>query len=237
MVKANTFSIAAHCTRTGQLGVAVSTAIPAVGMLCPYVASGVGAISSQSFINPYLGIWGLEYLAQGHGAAETLAYLKTLDPNIEMRQLLVVDARGGSAAFTGQACDSWNGQLVGPNYAIAGNMLVGAATLEAMQTAYLAQPDRDLADRLMLALQAGQQAGGDKRGKQSAALRVHHQEVYPLVSLSVDDHTDPVAELARVYQVFRETLLPVMNMLPTRANPGGAFDLEYARSKGLLQDS
>lgn len=237
MVKANTFSIAAHCARTGQLGVAVSTAIPAVGMLCPYVASGVGAISSQSFINPYLGIWGLEYLAQGHGAAETLAYLKTLDPNIEMRQLVIVDTQGGSAAFTGKACDSWNGQLVGPNYAIAGNMLVGAATLEAMQTAFLAQPELDLADRLMLALQAGQQAGGDKRGKQSAALRVHHREVYPLVSLAVDDHADPVAELARVYQVFRETLLPVMSMLPTRENPGGAFDLEYARSKGMLQDS
>lgn len=236
MLKLNTFSITARCERTNQFGVAVSTAVPGVGMLCPFVASGVGAVATQSFVNPYLGIWGLEYLAQGHSAAETVELLKQRDPGIPLRQFAVVDRHGGSAAFSGKGCDGWYGHRTGPNYAIAGNMLVGEATLEAMEASFSHTGDLPLVERLLEALKAGQNAGGDKRGKQSAAVKVYHLEDYPLVDLRVDEHIDPVPELLRVYGVARESLLPLIGYLPTRANPAGQFDMEDARRRGLLQD-
>ncbi|AZI44934.1 DUF1028 domain-containing protein (plasmid) [Deinococcus psychrotolerans] len=236
MVKLATFSITAHCPDTGHLGVAVSTAIPGVGMLCPFVRSGVGAVATQSFVNPYLGLWGLELLAQGKSAEETLAALKALDGGIELRQLGVVDRHGGSAAFSGSACDGWYGELTGPHYAIAGNMLVGAETLEAMQHSFLGSTGNPLVERLISALEAGQAAGGDKRGKVSAAVKVHAGEDYPWLDLRVDEHSAPVAELRRVYEVAKVSLVPLLDMMPTKAQPLGTFDMQAARASGLLQD-
>ncbi|WP_309571937.1 DUF1028 domain-containing protein [Deinococcus sp.] len=236
MLKLNTFSITARCNRTGQLGVAVSTAVPGVGMLCPFVQAGVGAVATQSFVNPYLGLWGLEYLASGASAAETLELLKTRDDGLALRQFAVVDRHGGSAAYSGEGCDGWYGHLTGPDYAVAGNMLVGAATLDAMTSSFAARPDDVLVERLLAALQAGQDAGGDKRGRQSAAVKVFSTEAYPLVDLRVDEHHDPVPELRRVYGVAREQLLPLIAMLPTLAHPAGLFDMEASRRSGLLQD-
>lgn len=237
MLKYNTFSITAGCQRTGELGIAVSTKVPAVGMLCPFVRSNVGAVATQSWVNPYLGIWGLEHLASGHTAAETLEYLKTKDAAIEGRQLGVVDAHGGSAAFTGSECDTWHGHLTGANYAIAGNMLVGAETLQAMRVDFEADDSLPLVERLLSALAAGQKAGGDKRGRQSAAVKVYSTEQYPALDLRVDEHPDPVAELRRVYQVARTDLVPLIQMLPTLNQPEGKFDRQRQRELGLLQDS
>lgn len=236
MLKYNTFSITARCQRTGELGVAVSTKVPAVGMLCPFVQSKVGAVATQSWVNPYLGIWGLEYLASGHTARETLEYLKSRDAGIEGRQLGIVDSAGGSAAFTGSECDTWNGDLTGPNYAIAGNMLVGSETLEAMRVDFEGDDSRPLAERLLAALAAGQAAGGDKRGRQSAAVKVYSTEAYPALDLRVDEHPDPVAELQRVYEVARTDLVPLIEMLPTLNRPEGNFDSDRQRELGLLQD-
>ena len=235
-MKLNTFSITARCARTGQLGIAVSTKVPAVGMLCPFVESGVGAVATQSFVNPYLGIWGLEYLRQGRSAEDTIRLLIERDPGASLRQLAVVDSRGGSAAFSGDQCDTWYGELTGPGYAIAGNMLVGEATIRAMEAQFLATAEQPLAERLLAALAAGQNAGGDKRGRQSAALKVHHTEAYPFLDLRVDEHPDPVAELSRIYEVAQESLIPLISMMPTRENPQGRFDMEESRRKGLLQD-
>lgn len=236
MLKYNTFSITARCHRTGELGVAVSTKVPAVGMLCPFVRSNVGAIASQSFVNPYLGIWGLEHLAQGHTAQETLTYLQGRDAGIEYRQLGVVDSHGGSATFTGAACDTWRGDLSGPNYAIAGNMLVGAQTLAAMEESFKSDDLPPLVERLLAALAAGQEAGGDKRGRQSAAVKVYSTEQYPALDLRVDEHPDPVAELQRVYDVARVSLVPLLEMLPTIDHPEGTFNFQRSRELGLLQD-
>lgn len=236
MLKLNTFSVTARCHRTGELGVAVSTKVPAVGMLCPFVRSNVGAIASQSFVNPYLGIWGLEHLSEGHTAAQTLAYLKGRDAGIEYRQLGIVDSHGGSAAFTGGDCDTWRGHLTGPNYAIAGNMLVGAQTLEAMKESLESTDSRPLVQRLLAALAAGQAAGGDKRGRQSAAVKVYSTEEYPALDLRVDEHPDPVAELQRVYEVARTSLVPLLGMLPTLEHPEGTFNFQRSRELGLLQD-
>lgn len=236
MIKLTTFSVTGRCARTGQLGVAVSTAVPAVGMLCPFVASGVGAVATQSFVNPYLGIWGLEYMARGDSADDALAYLRAQDPGIQYRQLGIVDARGRAGAFSGNRCDTWFGDRTGPNYAIAGNMLTGPETLEAMEASFKDAAELPLVERLLLSLQAGQDAGGDKRGRQSAAVKVHGEEIYPLIDLRVDEHPDPVPELRRVYEVAKESLIPLIQMMPTRDYPEGRFDMEESRRRGLLQD-
>jgi uncharacterized Ntn-hydrolase superfamily protein len=232
----NTFSITARCARTGQFGIAVSTKVPAVGMLCPFAEAGVGAVATQSFVNPYLGIWGLDLLRAGASAEETLAILLRRDPDPERRQVAVVDSQGTAAAFSGSACDTWYGHRVHDNVAIAGNMLTGGDTLAAMDSAFAASQALPLAERLLGALAAGQQAGGDKRGRQSAALLVVDREAYPALSLRVDDHPDPVTELRRVYEVSQRDLVPLLRMLPTREAPGGMFDLAEARRQGLLQD-
>ena len=236
MVKLNTFSITARCERTGQFGVAVSTKVPAVGMLCPFARSGVGAVATQSWVNPYLGLWGLDLLEEGKGAEEVKALLIERDPAPAQRQFTVVDRWGGAVAHTGEESDTWRGHITGENFAAAGNMLVGEETVAAMAESFRDTHERPLAERLLLALQAGQDAGGDKRGRQSAALKVVDKEDYPYLDLRVDEHADPVAELARVYEVAETDLLPLVSMMPTKENPAGSFDPEEARRAGLLKD-
>lgn len=176
MPELTTFSIVAHCPRTGRLGMTVSTAVPAVGALCPFAQAGVGVVSTQSWVNPYLAIEALERMAAGAGASEALDVALAGDEASHLRQIGVVDALGRSAAWTGEGCTPWAGHILGPGFAIQGNMLVGEATLTEMRDAFLASEDKDLDERLMRALEAGQAAGGDKRGKQSAALLIHDRE-------------------------------------------------------------
>ncbi len=237
MVKLNTFSITARCERTGQFGVAVSTAVPAVGMLCPFARAGVGAVATQSFVNPYLGIWGLDLLSEGKTAEEAVNALLERDPDPAKRQFAVVDGQGNAAAHTGEESDTWRGHLTGKNFAVAGNMLVGEETLQAMKESFQGSEEgTPLAERLLSALQVGQDAGGDKRGRQSAALLVVEKEDYPLLDLRVDDHADPVPELRRIYGVAQEDLLPLTSVMPTKENPAGSYDLKEMRAKGILQD-
>jgi len=222
-MKLSTFSIAARCRRTGELGVAVSTKVPAVGSLCPFVRSGIGAVATQAWVNPMLGPRVLDALATGLGADAALRETLDREPDREIRQLGVVDARGASAGFTGADTDPWKGDRHGPDYAVQGNMLVGEATIAAMERAFLDGADESLAERLMRALEAGQAAGGDKRGRQSAALLVHGEEEYPAVDLRADEHPDPVAELRRIFEIAKRELFPFVAALPTRKNPRGDF--------------
>lgn len=222
-LKLNTFSITARCHRTGELGIAIATKFISVGMLCSFVKNNVGAIASQAYINPYLGVWGLEYLAKGYSAQETLEFLMTKDEGIEFRQLGIVDNKGGSAAFTGSNSDTWHGHLTGPNYSLAGNRLVGVETLEAMRDSFESDDSLPLGKRLLLALSAGEAAGGDKSGHQSAALKVYGKPEFALLDLRVDEHDDPVAELRRLYGIAEETLIPLMDSLPTPDAEAGSF--------------
>lgn len=224
MLKFSTFSIAARCDRTGMLGVAVSTAVPAVGALCPHARAGLGAISTQSFNNPYFGIDGIRLLAEGLSSEEVISRLIAGDPDRELRQVIAVDAAGRPAAFTGKECVAWNGQITGPNYAVAGNMLTGPETIQAMASAFESNADKELPERLMRVLEAGQAAGGDKRGRQSASLLVVHREEYPYCDLRVDEHADPVAELRRILEVAKVQLFPFVSTMPTRDNPAGRRD-------------
>jgi uncharacterized Ntn-hydrolase superfamily protein len=226
MLEVNTFSISARCDRTGMLGVAVSTAVPGVGGICPFVEPAVGAISTQSWVNPYLGIDGLKLLREGRAAEQTLHVLMDQDPGRDVRQIGIVDAKGRSAAWSGNNCTSWFGHRTGPNYSVQGNMLVGEATVEAMAEAFVASAALSLPERLVIALEAGQRAGGDKRGRQSAALLVYKTESYPYLSLRVDEHPYPVAELRRVFEVARHQLLPFVDGMPSRKDPLGALPPE-----------
>jgi uncharacterized Ntn-hydrolase superfamily protein len=222
-MKLNTFSIAARCQRTGELGVAVSTKIPAVGSLCPFVRAGVGAVATQAWVNPMLGPRLLDALATGLAAEVALRKVLDAETDREIRQVGVVDSRGGSGGYTGTDTDPWKGDRTGPDYAVQGNMLVGEATIVAMAEAFEKSPEESLGERLMRALEAGQAAGGDKRGRQSAALLVHAGEDYPLIDLRADEHHDPVAELRRILEVAKRDLFPFVAALPTRKNPRGDF--------------
>jgi uncharacterized Ntn-hydrolase superfamily protein len=223
MLELNTFSISARCPRTGMLGVAVSTAVPGVGGICPFVKPDCGAISTQSWVNPYLGIDGLKLLEQGKSAQDTVDQLVHVDPGRDVRQFGVVDSKGNSAAWSGSQCTGWFGHLTGPDFSVQGNMLVGARTIEAMAESYIATQALTLPERLIAVLEAGQSAGGDKRGRQSAAMLVYKTEEYPYLSLRVDEHRFPIAELRRVFEIARHQLLPFVEGMPSRREPLGAL--------------
>jgi uncharacterized Ntn-hydrolase superfamily protein len=226
MFQLNTFSIAARCPRTGMMGVAVSTAVPAVGGICSYIKEGVGAIATQSWVNPYLGIDGLKLLEQGLSAEETLTKLLAEDPGRDDRQMGIVDAQGRVAAHTGASCVTYAGHILGDGFTVQGNMLVGAETINAMAAAAKASEASDLSERLMLVLEAGQAAGGDKRGKQSAALKVFNCEAYPWLDIRVDEHRNPVSELRRIFEIAKHQLLTFTKGMPTRANPMASLPSE-----------
>jgi uncharacterized Ntn-hydrolase superfamily protein len=221
MIQLATFSIAARCPRTGMLGVGVSTAVPAIGGLCPFVAPRTGAIATQSWVNPYLGIDGLTLLKSGMTAKAVLDKLIADDPGREVRQVGVVDAEGGVAAFTGKDCTAWCGHEVGDGFTVQGNMLVSGETVSAMAQVARGTAALSLPERLMRVLEAGQIAGGDKRGKQSAYIKVHDTEEYPYLAIGVDDHPSPVVELRRVYEVARAQCLPFVTGLSTRESSVG----------------
>ena len=217
----NTFSIVAHDPASGMFGVAASTKFPAVGVLVPHTRSGVGAIATQARVNPLLGCDGLDLLERGHDAEETLEILLGSDPEPEKRQVGIVDTRGHIAAHTGAMTDPWRGHLVAQNCAVMGNLLVGEEVLLEMAVAFESSAEEPLAERLVRALEAGQAAGGDKRGRQSAAVRVMEGQPYPYLDLRVDEHPDPVVELRRIYEVAKREMLPLIEALPSRRNPKG----------------
>lgn len=229
-----TFSIVARCSKEGSLGVAVATAIPGAGAICPFV-SRHGAISTQSFNNYYFGIDGLTHLGEGLSAGAVGENLLRGDPGRERRQVLIVDATGASWAFTGSQCVGEKGHLLGSDYVVAGNMLSGGEVLTAMVDSFEASTSSGaaLSDRLMQVLEAGQAEGGDKRGKQSAALKVlGPQSLVPLCDLRVDEHHDPVRELRRVFEVAKRDLLPFMASMPNRRRLEGSLTPELSERLG-----
>ena len=165
-----TFSIVAHCPSTGMLGVAVTTAVPAVGSMCPYVKSAVGAVSTQSWVNPYLAIDALRLMEKGMAGPQALDAVMAADAAKDVRQIGVVDAQGRSAAWTGEACTPWCGQIVEPHFAAQGNMLVRWCNHRSDGAGVSWQRIEGSRRAADAALEAGDAAGGDKRGRQSAAV-------------------------------------------------------------------
>jgi uncharacterized Ntn-hydrolase superfamily protein len=219
-----TWSIIARDETTGRFGIAVATKFFAVGSRVPYIASGFGAIATQALVNPYYGIDGLKLLREAKKPREIVETLIAADAGQGSRQLHIMDAAGRIASHTGKDCVDWCGHVEGNGFSIAGNMLAGPRVLDETAKAYTCANALPFAQRLIAALFAGEAAGGDKRGKQSAALLIHGTEEWSELDLRVDDHADPLTELARLEQVSRERWIYFRQVLPTRANPAGITD-------------
>lgn len=219
-----TWSIIARDPSTGQIGIAVATKFFAVGARVPHIVAGVGGIATQALVNPYYGIDGVKLLSQGREPDDILKTLIAGDDGRESRQLHIMDAKGNVAAHTGKECIDWCGHTRGDGFSIAGNMLAGAAVLDETAKAYVANAGLPFARRLISAMHAGEAAGGDKRGKQSAALLIHGEEEWSELNLRVDDHADPLRELARLEEVSRERWVHFRAFMPTRKNPAGITD-------------
>jgi len=218
-----TWSIVAR-DATGAFGVAVASRFFAVGALCPHARSGVGALSTQALINPMYARPALDLLSEGVPPAEVVRLVTAADDGRESRQLHAVDAAGRTAAHTGSGCIPWCGHIAGAGFSVAGNMLAGAQVVGETAAAYEARADLPFAERLLAALAAGEDAGGDKRGKQGAALLIYTTEEYPFLDLRVDDHAEPIAELNRLYETSLERFQPFLACVPSRAQPAGVTD-------------
>lgn len=218
-----TWSIVAR-DASGALGVAVASRFFAVGALCPHAASGVGALATQALVNPLYAPAALAAMARHVDPLQIVRSLVAADEGRDHRQLHVIDAQGRSAAHTGAACIEWCGHRAGRDFSVAGNMLAGPRVLEDTAAAYAAGAVLPFAERLLAALAAGEAAGGDKRGKQAAALLVCTTESYPALDLRVDDHAQPIVELRRLYAKSLERFQPFLACLPRRDNPAGITD-------------
>ena len=212
ILKPSTFSIVAFDFKNGDIGVAVQSKFPAVGAVVPWAKAKVGAIATQAWCNTAYGPTGLKMLEANLSAQETLRKLLADDTNPQVRQFAVVDAKGQVAAHTGTECFEWAGHITGKGYSCQGNILAGAKVVESMARAY-EETSGDLIDRLIQVLSAGQAAGGDRRGQQSAALLVVREKggyegfTDRYVDLRVDDHPTPIEELKRVLRVYDMTML------------------------------
>ncbi len=215
-----TFSIIARDLETGQIGIAVASKFFAVGAMVPYLR-GQSAIATQSYVNPMWGVEGIERLQNGEEGRKVIGDFKKRDTGASRRQVHMLDMRGRFVAFTGNKCLDWCGHRISPDASFAGNLLAGPGVLGAMEKIYLASHGLSFAERLLAAMIAGEEAGGDKRGRQSAALIIHSQQDYPWLSIRADDHEDPLGELGRLLNIAQETYLPVMGDLATSSNFSG----------------
>ena len=218
-----TWSILAR-DEDGAFGVAIASRFFAVGALCVHTRRAVGALSTQALMNPLYGPAGMAQISAGQSARQVVDALTSVDEGRDQRQLHLVPASGEPAAHTGSACVDWCGHLLFPDFSVAGNMLAGPQVIVATAQAFQHSQGRPLAERLLAAMAAGEAVGGDKRGKQAAALRIHGDEEYPQLDIRVDDHEEPIVELARLYQKSLERYQPFMACLPGRHNPTGLTD-------------
>jgi len=221
-----TWSIIARDDLTGQFGIAVATRFFAVGARVPHIAAGIGGIATQALVNPYYGIDGVKLLREGRSPRDIVETLIAADSGHESRQLHILDASGRVAAHTGRDCVDWCGHVEGNGFSIAGNMLAGPRVLDDTAQAYIGGEKLPFPQRLIAAMRSGEAAGGDKRGKQSAALLIHGDEDWSALDLRVDDHADPLAELERLERISRERWVHFRKYLPTRKNPAGITDRE-----------
>jgi len=208
----------------GRFGAAVASRFFAVGALCIHTRRGVGAVATQALLNPLYGPAALDRLARGEPAEQVVAALTAADAGAAQRQLHALGARGRAAAHTGEACIDWCGHHVFDDFSVAGNMLAGPQVLQATIDAFVANAALPLAERLIEAMSAGEAAGGDKRGKQSAALRIHGDEDRADLDIRVDDHAEPMAELRRLYTVSLQRYQPFVACLAGRHDPVGELD-------------
>ncbi len=221
-----TWSIVTHDPATGAFAVAVATKAFAVGASCPFVRAGVGAVSTQSFTNRYLAPAILDAMARGLPPDAAIESALAGDKGRGIRQVHAVDRHGRTAAWTGENCVTWCGSVAAPGVSVAGNMLAGEPTIAATLARFLATPGLPLPERLMAAMEAGESAGGDRRGRQSAAMKLVTTEDFADLDLRVDDHAQPLTELRRLLEIWRLERAPGLALAPRKADPSGFIDLD-----------
>jgi len=205
----------------------VASRFLAVGALCPRIEGGLGVACTQALVNPYLAPDALARLRAGEAPDAALAALVAADAGRATRQAHVMAADGRSARHTGDDCVGWCGHLEGPGVSVAGNMLAGPAVLEATRDAFLGSAGLPMVERLLRAMEAGEAAGGDRRGRQSAAIQITTGDAMPDLDLRTDDHPDPLAELRRLHRVWDGYTRHFRRFLPGRSAVGdhpGVFD-------------
>jgi uncharacterized Ntn-hydrolase superfamily protein len=227
-----TYSILARDPATGAIGIAVASRFFACGSLVPHIGRGV-AVATQAFINPMWGVEGVRRLQAGESADAVMADVTRRDAGQAQRQAHMMDAQGHSAVFTGADCIDWAGHIAAQGFSVAGNMLAGPAVIQKTAETWQARTDLPFADRLLAAMQAGEDAGGDKRGRQAAGLRIHMGQDYPWLDLRVDDHADPLSELRRLWAVAQERYIHVAEIMPTAEQFSGAPDRRDTDAKIL----
>jgi uncharacterized Ntn-hydrolase superfamily protein len=225
-----TYTLIARCPHTGAFGIGIATYSLAVGSKCPAIATSSGAITTQAFVNPTFKAFGLRLLGTGHPAQQVLETLKGADPDIEYRQIGVIDRWGSVACHTGTETRSWSGHCGGDGFAALGNVLKDRAVVDAMAQAFASGPTNDLAERIMLALEAGRSAGGQQGingplPERSTSLLMHDADEHPVLDLRVDSHPDAVSEMRRLLEEFRP-YIPFYRQRwrePSGAEPQDAF--------------
>ena len=228
-----TWSLVAFDSRTGAFGATVFTQAFACGGFMPWIRSGVGAVCSQSLTNPYLGPAVLDGLARGLSPRLAIDAAVAGDEGREVRQLHAVDRHGRFAAWTGKHCVDWAGSAGETGVSVAGNMLSNDKVAAATLAGFKADPSLPLPERLMAALEGGEAAGGDRRGRQSAAMVVTTTEDFPDLSLHVDDHQTPLPELRRLVDIWRRERAPYLGNSPSKANPAGVHDLDTVEARWI----
>jgi uncharacterized Ntn-hydrolase superfamily protein len=218
-----TWSILAHDPATGAFGAAVASRFFAVGALCIHAEGNVAALATQALVNPMYAVHAMPRLRAHEAPDAVLASLVTPDAGASQRQFHILDASGHIAQHTGENCVTWAGHASAPDVSVAGNMLAGPQVVQRTLEAYLAATG-PLAERLLAAMEAGEAAGGDKRGKQSAALKICTRDPYPDLDIRADDHPDPLAELRRLYRVSQERFAVFRRFLPGTDSPIGVLD-------------
>jgi len=218
-----TWSILARDPATGEIGAAVATRFFAVGALAIHVEGQVGALATQALINPMFAFSGLTRLRAAEAPEAIVGTLLAGDAGRDHRQIHILDAAGRIAVHTGPACIGWCGSAHAADVSIAGNMLAGPDVVARTLDAFMAARG-PMVERLLTALEAGEAAGGDKRGKQSAALKVCSRDPYPDLDIRTDDHPDPLAELRRLHRVAHERYVLFRRFLPGADSPCGVFD-------------
>ncbi len=220
-----TWSILARDSATGALGAAVASRFFAVGGLCIHVEGRVAALATQALVNPMYAVHAMPRLRLGEDPAALVSALTGPDPGRAQRQLHILDAQGRIGQHTGPDCVAWAGQVRGHDVSVAGNMLAGAAAVERTLDGFL-HATGTLAERLLTAMEAGEAAGGDKRGRQGAGLKVCLADPYPDLDIRADDHPDPLAELRRLHRVSLERYAVFRRHLAGTADPWGTLDRE-----------
>lgn len=218
-----TWSILVRDPATGALGAAVASRFFAVGGLCIHVEGGVAALATQALVNPMYAVHAMPRLRDGEGAQAVLRSLVEPDPLHAQRQFHILDARGEIAQHSGPDCITWAGHEAGQDISVAGNMLAGPQVVQATLEGYLAAKG-SMAERLLSAMEAGEAVGGDKRGKQSAGLKICIRDPYPDLDIRSDDHPDPLADLRRLHRISLERYAVFRRFLAGRDSPWGERD-------------